>query len=240
MIPLFIKLILAHIIGDFVFQPDHWVEDKNQRKHKSRYLYVHILIHAVSIAVILQFNVKYWVGVLIIIISHLLIDIFKLNLRGKVNSVLLFFTDQLAHLLVIAGVVGIYENYMIGLNAINSTKLLVFITAFLIVTIVSGVFIKEIITRWDLQEDSIEDSLENAGKYIGMLERLFVFAFVVTNHWQAIGFLLAAKSVFRFGDLSKSKDRKLTEYILIGTLLSFGFAITTALGYLHVTGLLTE
>ena len=104
----------------------------------------------------------------------------------------------------------------------------------------SGVIIKEIIARWDLQEDSNEDSLENAGKYIGMLERLFVFAFVVTNHWQAIGFLLAAKSVFRFGDLSKSKDRKLTEYILIGTLLSFGLAIITALGYLYIASLLTD
>ena len=63
----------------------------------------------------------------------------------------------------------------------------------------------------------------------GMLERLFVFIFVVTGNWQGIGFLLAAKSVFRFGDLKESKSRKLTEYILIGTLLSFGIAITTGL-----------
>ncbi|MFV0501856.1 MAG: hypothetical protein ACK5MH_09735 [Bacteroidales bacterium] len=42
-----------------------------------------------------------------------------------------------------------------------------------------------------------------------------------------IGFLLAAKSIFRFGDLKDSKDRKLTEYILIGTLLSFAVAIAT-------------
>ena len=31
---------------------------------------------------------------------------------------------------------------------------------------------------------------------------LFVFVFVITNHWEAIGFLLAAKSVFRFGAYS--------------------------------------
>jgi hypothetical protein len=48
---------------------------------------------------------------------------------------------------------------------------------------------------------------------------------VILGRWEAIGFLLAAKSVFRFGDLKESKDRKLTEYILIGTLLSFGVAI---------------
>jgi len=71
--------------------------------------------------------------------------------------------------------------------------------------------------------------LNNAGKYIGMLERLFVFVFIITGNWEGIGFLLAAKSVFRFGDLKESKDRKLTEYILIGTLLSFGIAIATGM-----------
>lgn len=67
--------------------------------------------------------------------------------------------------------------------------------------------------------------MKDAGRYIGMLERLFVFTFVLLGQWEAIGFLLAAKSVFRFGDLTKASDRKLTEYILIGTLLSFGIAI---------------
>ncbi|MDK2969458.1 MAG: hypothetical protein PWQ65_561, partial [Bacteroidota bacterium] len=41
--------------------------------------------------------------------------------------------------------------------------------------------------------------------------------------------LVAAKSVFRFGDLKDSGNRKLTEYILIGTLLSFGIAIVTGM-----------
>lgn len=77
--------------------------------------------------------------------------------------------------------------------------------------------------------DSIGESLSNAGKFIGMLERLLVFIFIVTGHWEGIGFLLAAKSVFRFGDLKESKDRKMTEYILIGTLLSFSIALTVGL-----------
>jgi hypothetical protein len=51
----------------------------------------------------------------------------------------------------------------------------------------------------------------------------------VLNQWSAIGLLITAKSVFRFGDLSKAKNRKLTEYVLIGTLLSFGIAIAVGL-----------
>jgi len=69
------------------------------------------------------------------------------------------------------------------------------------------------------------------GKYIGILERSFVFGFILLDQWSAIGFLLTAKSVFRFGDLSKDKNWQLTEYVLLGTLLSFGIAIIIALTY---------
>jgi hypothetical protein len=93
-----------------------------------------------------------------------------------------------------------------------------------------------LLTNWSIElKDGESESLANAGKYIGILERLFVFVFVVTGQWQAVGFLLAAKSVFRFGDLKESKDRKLTEYILIGTLLSFGMAILTGLVVLKLS-----
>ena len=61
------------------------------------------------------------------------------------------------------------------------------------------------------------------------IPRLFVLVFVLNDHWEAVGFLLAAKSVFRFGNLKESHDRKLTEYVLIGTLLSFGIALVVAL-----------
>lgn len=46
--------------------------------------------------------------------------------------------------------------------------------------------------------------------------------------------MLAAKSILRFDDLKESKDRKLTEYILIGTLLSFGSAVLIGIDYVFV------
>ncbi len=72
-------------------------------------------------------------------------------------------------------------------------------------------------------------SLPRAGMYIGILERLFVFAFILLGRWEAIGLLIAAKSVFRFNDLKEFNNRRWTEYILIGTLLSFGMAILAGL-----------
>ncbi|WP_209328959.1 hypothetical protein [Lunatimonas salinarum] len=113
---------------------------------------------------------------------------------------------------------------------INRPTFWIYTTALLFLTSVSGIMIQVALSNWSRAlDDPNEESLRNAEKYIGILERLFVFAFVTTGNWQAIGFLLAAKSVFRFGDLRESKDRKLTEYMLIGTLLSFGVALAMGL-----------
>lgn len=87
---------------------------------------------------------------------------------------------------------------------------------------------KVLLSKWNL-ENFEGEALHKAGWYIGVLERLFILGFVVTDYWAGIGFLIAAKSIFRFSDLSRSKDRKLTEYVLIGTLLSYGLALVIAL-----------
>jgi hypothetical protein len=89
---------------------------------------------------------------------------------------------------------------------------------------------KTIFAKWNISKlTENNESLKDAGAYIGILERLLVFIFIIVNHWEAVGFLITAKSVFRFGDLKESKHRKLTEYILIGTLISFGIAIVVGL-----------
>ena len=233
MLSLCLKLFLAHLIGDFLLQPDKWVKNKEEQRHKSIYLYWHGLVHAVALTSILQFNITYWFGIIVVTLSHLLIDLIKLNLNGRVNIRLLFFADQIAHVVIIVGVAYAYEPINMGFDAIYASKNILLMIALILVTVVSSILMKVTITKWDLEESSTHNSLKDAGKYIGILERLFVFVFIVTNHWQAIGFLLAAKSVFRFGDLSKSKDRKLTEYILIGTLLSFGLALLVGIAYLY-------
>lgn len=61
----------------------------------------------------------------------------------------------------------------------------------------------------------------NTGRLIGLLERIFVFLFVLLNQYTAIGFILAAKGVARFQDF---KSRTFAEYVLIGTLVSTLFA----------------
>ncbi|WP_435414854.1 DUF3307 domain-containing protein [Polaribacter aestuariivivens] len=230
---LFLKLLLAHILGDFVFQSEKWVKDKEEKKIKSVKLYFHIAIHAVLLLIILQFNLeKYWLGFIVILISHYIIDVTKLSFQTKKNKRIWFFVDQFLHVIVLIFGASLYSNFSFNFDAFFTSKILLLLIAIFLITNVSSVIIKVFITQWNPEsKKENDDSLAKAGRYIGILERLFVFVFIITNHWEAIGFLLAAKSVFRFGDLTSSKDRKLTEYILIGTLLSFGLAIIIGILY---------
>jgi hypothetical protein len=163
------------------------------------------------------------------------IDYIKIKLDGKLNDRLMFVGDQIAHLLVIALMVHLQYPFQLSFEQLYSSEALLMALSLLGITYVSAILMKTIMGKWDLAEDKSEDSLANAGKYIGILERIFVFTFILLNQWGAIGLLIAAKSVFRFGDLSRAKDRKLTEYILIGTLLSFALAIFIGLGYLYLS-----
>jgi len=62
-----------------------------------------------------------------------------------------------------------------------------------------------------------------------MFERILVFTFVINNHFEGIGFLIAAKSILRFNDIKGSEARKEAEYVLIGTLMSFAASIITGI-----------
>lgn len=233
---LFLKILLAHLIGDFVLQPDSWVQSKNLKKYSSSKLYLHLLVHAVLLAVFLGFDTRYWLGYAIIILSHFLLDVFKIwTQRFRPRSRFMFMVDQILHILVIAWVVSFYEPVKVSFEGILTYKMLLLVTCLVVVTFVAGVVVKVFIARWNPDVIGDKDlTKDKAGYIIGILERLLVFVFVVLGRWEAIGFLIAAKSVFRFGDLKEPRERMLTEYILIGTLASFGVAILIGLAYLQL------
>ena len=236
---LFVKLLLAHIIGDFCFQPDQWVTSKRLHKYRSAKLYAHLLIHALALSIVLGFNSFYWFGFLVIIISHYLLDLAKLYLEKDQHAIWYFLADQFLHILLLAIVAYHYEPFTLSFASLFTDTVLLFITALAVVVFVPAVMIRMLIAQWNPETRQLpEASLVKAGRFIGILERLFTFLFIITHHWEAVGFLLAAKSIFRFGDLRQGKDRQLTEYVLIGTLLSFGSAILIALAYLYLLPLL--
>ena len=223
---IFTKLILAHIIGDFILQSNSWVADKEKKQLKSKYLYLHVLIHAV-LSFIFLWDINLWWIPLLIGITHFIIDALKLQFQKPKTRKLWFFIDQALHILVILGISVFVKE--INFEIFNNPELLKYLTAAVFLTTPASMMIKILLSSWSpitVEHSKVQtESLTNAGKYIGILERLFVFVFIVVNHWEGVGFLIAAKSVFRFSDLAEAKQRKLTEYIMIGTLLSFGIAV---------------
>ena len=224
---IFIKLLLAHLLGDFLLQPTSWVQNKEDKKHKSIFLYLHTLLHGVLAWIIIAEIDFVWFAVLLAL-THGGIDYLKLRFQKKKTKRTWFLVDQAMHILVIIVITMIYKNETIDITGFDN-QFWIYSTGLLLLTKPTSILIKNIISIWTPESKKSDDSLSNAGNYIGILERLFVFCFIITNHFEAIGFLLAAKSIFRFGDLKEAKDRKLTEYVLIGTLLSFGIAMLTGL-----------
>ncbi|MGC1630558.1 MAG: DUF3307 domain-containing protein [Gelidibacter sp.] len=234
-----IKLILAHLIGDFFLQPISWVKEKEKKKLKSPKLYLHVLIH-IAVLYLILWDVSKWPIILIVGLSHFIIDAIKLIVQRKKTKRLFFFLDQLLHILVIVAVYWIFIGQIVVLDNILNERNLLLVTCILFLTVPVSIIMKTIFLKWDISKFTEgNESLKDAGKYIGILERVLVFIFVILNHWEAVGFLITAKSVFRFGDLRESKERKLTEYILIGTLISFGIAILIGLLFLFGIPLIT-
>ncbi len=230
---LFTKLLLAHLIGDFLLQPNRWVIHKETSKAKSKYLYAHVLLHMV-LTMVLLWDLSYWKIALIITVSHYVIDLAKLYATPlfKLKSIP-FFIDQFLHMVVLYGC-AYYGNLWGHTMVLFENLDWALITAIVFVSFPSAIVMGKILEAMSDKIELDHKSLPNAGKYIGILERLFVLLFFIMGRWEAIGLLIGAKSVFRFNDLKESNNRKLTEYILIGTLLSFGLAILTGIIYVNL------
>ncbi|MGI9651539.1 DUF3307 domain-containing protein [Chryseobacterium sp. RLHN22] len=227
---IFIQLILAHLLGDFILQPNSWVADKENRKLKSPYLYFHVLIHTV-LSLIFMWDLKLWWVAILVGVSHFIIDACKLSFQNNQTKKRWFFIDQALHVAVIAVVSLCFNEF--NFEFLKNQEFLKIVMGALFLTSPASIFIKILLSSWTPvteEEGNLQtESLSSAGKYIGILERLLVFTFIVVDLWEGVGFMVAAKSVFRFSDLAQAKQRKLTEYVLIGTLLSFGIAVLTGI-----------
>src|ERR1700712_5431122 len=93
-----IKLILAHLITDFILQPKSWVENRNQHHFASIKLYLHGCITAILAWLLM--GPAYWPQAIVILVTHILIDGWKSYRKATITY---FLIDQLLHLLVMAG-----------------------------------------------------------------------------------------------------------------------------------------
>lgn len=222
-----LKLLTAHFLTDFVLQPSSWIDDRYTHHYKSGKLYIHVLITTFFAWLFVGF--AGWEVPVVIFITHYLIDLWK-SYREKKTS--WFLLDQLFHLLVILVLwlivfPGITSNLKILYDQTDARQTWAYFFALLFLSQPASIIIGKLTQKWrtDLGED--DNSLEKAGKWIGIVERLIIFILVILSQYQAIGLLVAAKSILRFNETRRAEKK--SEYVLIGTLFSIGTALFTGL-----------
>jgi hypothetical protein len=235
------SLFAAHMLADFVFQS----EEGAARKRSARVLVSHSTVQGLT-AYVLAGILSAWVIFVAVCLSHMAIDYLKV----RVNRLDLkaFCLDQLSHLAVIVVLSVVlcrtrdlsqsilWENIM----GLDYYRLLVIASGF-IVTVQMGAVVVGLAMRPFLDQlankergaapdsavgnQASGEGFENGGRIIGQLERALIFLLVMVGAPASVGFLIAAKSIFRFGEVTGKGHRMEAEYIIIGTLTSFAFGM---------------
>jgi hypothetical protein len=245
---LLLRLIIAHLLTDFVFQPKSWVQDREENKGRSRKLYLHVMVTTL-VAYMLSGEYSNWIIPVVIFSSHLLIDYLKA--KANKGNFSYFIADQIAHLLVIIvlwlSLEGRWSMVEPVLQQIGrDNRFWVIAAGYVFVSWPLGIIIGKATQQWrdqiareklksnPEQNDTTEITangpqqntneqelgLASAGKWIGICERILILTFVLMAQYTAIGFLMTAKSILRFSEKETNTQLK-TEYVLVGTLVSF-------------------
>lgn len=163
---------------------------------------------------------------LAITFSHMAIDIVKTYCpKGLWNFVI----DQIAHLAILIIVAYSFDTAaelpIQSMDCNDSFSIPLFILAILLCIKPANILIKLVLKKYQVGETQSCENIKNAGALIGNLERIVTIIFVIIGQYEAIGFIIAAKSILRFKDTDTAK----TEYVLAGTFLSFGIALLSGL-----------
>ncbi len=246
-----ILLLIAHILGDFIFQSSKLAQKKTER---IKYFIIHSLIYSLMIFLALMWFAPIGRVILIfaiIVILHAVIDmghilikknINKRNRLNKNKEFIAFLIDQSLHILIILiSSYFIHDMNELGISLINYItqntgitqieNILIISLLYLLCTTPAAIFIRHIFKIFSLQEKDVligtsindnKDEFIRSGYLIGVLERIIMLTLGLSGQIGAIGFVLAAKSLARFKQLD---DRNFAEKYLVGTLLSVVVAL---------------
>jgi hypothetical protein len=239
-------LLLAHTLADFIFQTNWMVAHKRRPAAMAAHIAV-VLITAIAATGSLH------PALFALAATHALIDAAKSWSPWK--GLAPFLADQALHLVsLIAIALWVPDLWITGFwtappaGGIFGTSLwptastltdqipalMALIAGFILATRAGGFAIGLYMTPWS---EASPKGLPGGGRAIGLLERGLIFLLVLTGQAASIGFLIAAKSVLRFGAVGD--DRAVSEYVIIGTLASFGWAIAAAFATLAYLTLLS-
>lgn len=230
----FTALLVAHVLADFLFQPGWMVARKREP--------LTFVSHGVVVLILSQAATGQVAApaLLGLTLAHMAVDAAKLRFGRGIGG---FLADQAAHLATIAATAllapGLWATGFwatgipagAGFTATGALGAAVVAAGFLLATR-AGSFAVGLLMA-GLAAGAPPEGLPRGGLTIGLLERGLIYVLMLAGQPEVIGFLIAAKSILRFGAVNAADpagNRAASEYIIIGTLASFGWAILAALG----------
>ena len=249
-----LNLLLAHFIGDFYCQCKRMCDKKiiESTCVWSPTIFIHsAIIGILSMLVLWDFNA--WKVVLPLFFSHYVIDLGKSYISKKYKftaverkkgkcfvkdgvhsrySLWLFVADQILHIFAICAFVNRFGNF--GWEQIEWVSNLISdhqtMVKALLACIIAGkpanILVQLILKEREVKVTQITNSSNfRSGALIGFVERCLILAFVILAKYEAIGFLLGAKSILRFSQTQGKPEDEKSEYVLAGTLISLAIAL---------------
>jgi hypothetical protein len=215
-----IPLFCAHVLGDFLLQPD-WMCGEN--KKRLTFLLLHAALHGILAYLLVQ-QWGQWRVAVVIFLGHGWIDLVKSRCGQGSRA---FVADQIAHVVLLMGVAGLLS--FEASPSFQGRNYMILVAGLVSAVWGAGYFIRTIADKLTKENKGLEEALgkglKNGGALIGKVERALIFLLVFMGQPAGVGFLIAAKSIIRF---EEAKKQPLAEYVLIGTLWSFGLAMAVA------------
>lgn len=240
---LLLLMLTAHFVGDFYLQPAHCFEKSETIKIKKLWPYflIYALLYIIVFLIADLSLLSIAIATAVISLSHLLSICWKYY---RQNNLRYFLIDQSIQCSIIIIIWAYLANITITqsitfIEQVLTAKNMIITISYLLVCKPASVIISLALKKHtdNLANTSTASSaptadnknenmgLLSAGAWIGYIERCLAISFIFMGQFSGIGFLVATKTIFRFGDLTKNKDMKLTEYMMLGTLLSYAIAL---------------
>ncbi len=235
----FLLLLLGHVLGDFYIQTGKMAE----KKEKSlRWVLIHCFCYW-AMMLLISLPILSWkiaFAATVATILHLIIDVIKFAYKswkvkkGKMTLTVkrnVFFVDQIAHCICLFGItywiigskVPIIEwkrfKDFFDIIGVSEGLMLSWILALFVIHKPANIVIQKLLMIYKPESrDQNKKKDNNAGRFIGTVERIIMLIFISIGQYASIGLVLTAKSIARYDRISKEKD--FAEYYLLGTLIS--------------------
>jgi len=230
MLETFAALFAAHVTADYLAQTRDMVENKHKPGPMARHIAIVALFSVIAIAPALS-NPQAWLAIAVLTGIHAAMDLAKTHiLPGK--KLWPYLLDQVVHIGTIIAIAatfpmlaaeGLWATYLPAFYPYLTQAYLLF--GFAVFAVVAGGYAVQILLAQVVPtEDSAQEKgMPDAGRAIGRLERGIILLLMLIGQPAGIAFLIAAKSVLRFGDVQQ--NRPASEIVIIGTLASVGWAM---------------